>query len=396
MTDTGASAYMSYEPPSMSPDTGYKPGGSSDPRPPQRNGGWIVALIAAALFVGAIFGAGTTILTQEQAPVAVTGPVIAEQPTPSESAIPAEQTVPSLAGLDAAAVGAAVIPSVVSVEVGTTQDGQFLQTASGSGVAFDTTHIITNHHVVDGSSAVQVVLSDGRVYQAEVVGSDPITDVAVLSVAVPDLSPLPLGSTTDLIVGMPAIAVGSPLGLEGGPSLSVGVISGLGREVQTTPEVILYGMIQTDAPITNGSSGGALVDRTGALIGITTAVGASELGIEGIGFATPIEIVKRIATDIIETGSASHSLLGILGSTSYQEIGDQGVAPVGVTIEEVTAGSAAGSAGIRSGQIITAAGGVSVRTMDELITVLRLFGAGDTITLDFVEADSITLQLGAR
>ena len=395
MTNTGASAYMSYEPPSMSPDTGYVPGGSPQPRPPQRSGGWIAALIAAALFIGVIFGAGTTILMEEPAPI-VTGPAVAEQPTPTEPALPAEQAVPSPDSLDPAAVGAAVIPSVVTVEVGTTQDGQFLQVASGSGVAFDAIHIITNDHVVDGADAVQVVLSDGRVYQAEVVGSDPITDVAVLSVSVPDLEPLQLGSTTGLTVGVPAIAVGSPLGLEGGPSLSVGVISGLGREVQTTPEVVLYGMIQTDAPSTNGSSGGALVDRNGALIGITTAVGASELGIEGIGFATPIEIVERIATDIIETGSASHALLGILGSTAYEELDNEGVAPVGVRVEEVTAGSAASSTGIRQGQVITAAGGVSVRTMDELITVLRHYGAGDTVTLDFVDAESITLQLGAR
>ena len=396
MTNTGGSAYMSYDPPTMSPDTASTPGASPQPRPPQRSSGWIVALMAAALFVGAIFGAGTTILMEEPAPIVISEPAIAEQPTPSEPAIPAEQTIPVPGSFDPAAVGAAVIPSVVAVEVGTTQDGRFLQTGSGSGVAFDTTHIITNHHVVDGASAVQVVLSDGRVYQAEVVGSDPITDVAVLSVAVPDLSPLPLGSTKNLIVGVPAIAVGSPLGLEGGPSLSVGVISGLGREVQTNPDVILYGMIQTDAPITNGSSGGALVDRNGALIGITTAVGASELGIEGIGFATPVEIVERVANDIIETGSASHSLLGILGSTFYEAIDEEGVAPVGVTVEEVTAGSAASAAGIGAGQVITAAGGVSVRTMDELITVLRLFAAGDTITLDFVDADSITLQLGGR
>jgi putative serine protease PepD len=155
-------------------------------------------------------------------------------------------------------------------------------------------------------------------------------------------------------------------------------------------------MIQTDAPITNGSSGGALVDRNGALIGITTAVGASQLGIEGIGFATPIEIVQRVADDIIETGEASHALLGIVGNTAYESIGDQGVAPIGVAIEEVTPDSAAAGAGVREGLVITAADGVPIRTMDELITLLRHYGAGDTVTLDFVDADSITLELGAR
>jgi hypothetical protein len=129
-------------------------------------------------------------------------------------------------------------------------------------------------------------------------------------------------------------------------------------------------MIQTDAPITNGWSGGALVDSNGKLIGITTAIGASQLGIEGIGFATPIEIVERVAIEIIDTGSASHALLGILGSTSYESIADSGVMPVGVTVEEVTESSSAAVAGIAVGQVITSVDGVPVRTMDELITAL--------------------------
>jgi putative serine protease PepD len=391
MTDSGPSAYrpsayLSYDP------AGYDPAPTPpEPNPPRKKGAGIVALIAAALFFGAVFGAGVTTLVDDRAPVVVNNQPVAEQ------ALPAQQVQPAPSGLfDPAAIGAAVIPSVVSVEVGSTQGGQFVQTASGSGVVIDQQHIVTNNHVVDGATAVQVVLSDGRVYQAEVVGTDPITDVAVLSVAVSDLQPIAIGSTDSLSVGVPAIAVGSPLGLDGGPSLSVGVISALEREVQTTPEIILFGMIQTDAPITNGSSGGALVDRDGALIGITTAVGASQLGIEGIGFATPIEIVQRVANDIIETGEPSHALLGIVGSTAYESIGNEGVAPIGVIIEEVTPDSAAAGAGVRQGLVITAADGEPVRTMDELITLLRHYGAGDTVTLEFVDADSITLQLGAR
>jgi len=256
--------------------------------------------------------------------------------------------------------------------------------------------IITNHHVIEGATAVKVVLSDGRVYDAEIVGSDPITDVGVLELETTDLVPLALGAADTLTVGMPAIAVGSPLGLDGGPSLSVGVISALGREVQTGPEVVLFGMIQTDAPITNGSSGGALVDSNGKLIGITTAIGASQLGIEGIGFATPIEIVERVANEIIDTGSASHALLGILGSTSYESIADSGVMPVGVTVEEVTESSSAAVAEIAVGQVITSVDGVPVRTMDELITALRHYSAGETVTVQLTDGGTVTLELGAR
>ena len=381
---TSNDSYTGYEPPATS--------APREPRPPRKRRGAIVLLLAAALFVGAVTGAAVTTLIDDPAPVA-----IAEQPI-AEPATPASQVEVAQAPgtLDPAAIGAVVIPSVVAVEVGTTQNGDFLQTASGSGVIYDAQHIITNNHVVDGSTAVQVVLSDGRVYPADVVGTDPITDVAVLSVDAPDLVPLTRGSTDSLAVGVPAIAVGSPLGLDGGPSLSVGVVSALGREVQTNPSVVLYGMIQTDAPITNGSSGGALVDRNGALIGITTAVGASDLGIEGIGFATPIEIVERVANDILANGEASHALLGIVGSTAYQPIDNEGVAPLGVTVEEVTPGSAAAGAGINAGQVITAADGVPVHTMDELITLLRLYGAGDSIELDFADSASVTILLGAR
>lgn len=368
------------------------------PSPNRGRSGGIVILIAAALFVGAITGVAVANAFGDDAPV-----VAGVQPVP-EAVEPAEQpdteAVERPAArqdeLDPAAIGETVIPSVVAVQVGATQNGQFLATASGSGVVYDEGHILTNDHVVEAADLVQVVLSDGRVYPAEVVGSDPVTDVAVLSVSAPNLSPLALGSADELIVGVPAIAVGSPLGLDGGPSLSVGVISALGREVQTGPEVVLYGMIQTDAPITNGSSGGALVDRNGALIGITTAVGASDLGIEGIGFATPIEIVEKVAEDILTDGAASHALLGIVGSTAFEPIDNDGVAPLGVTVEEVTPDSAADRAGIAVGQVITAADGQTVHTMDELITILRRYDAGEAITLAFAEEASVVVELGAR
>ncbi len=381
---TSSDSYTGYEP----PGTGVTPGSP----PPRKRRGGVVLLLAAALFVGAITGVAATTLIADPAPVAIAEQPIAEPAAPSSQV----EAVPAPGALNPAAVGAAVIPSVVAVQVGTTQNGDFFQTASGSGVVYDTGHIITNNHVVDGATAVQVVLSDGRVYPAEVVGTDPITDVAVLSVAAPDLVPLVRGSTDTLTVGVPAIAIGSPLGLDGGPSLSVGVVSALGREVQTNPSVVLYGMIQTDAPITNGSSGGALVDGNGALIGITTAVGASDLGIEGIGFATPIEIVEKVANDILTSGEASHALLGIVGSTAYESIDNDGVAPLGVTVEEVTPDSAAAGAGINPGQVITAADGVPVHTMDELITLLRLYGVGDSIDLDFADSASVTILLGAR
>jgi putative serine protease PepD len=342
--------------------------------------------VAAAGFAGGVAGANF----QEDA-----APVIIEQARPTRviTAQPASATVAP----DTAVVGAAVIPSIVTVEVGSLSNGAFVPAGSGSGVILDTSgNIATNDHVVEGGTAARVILSDGRIYDADLIGTDPLTDLAVLNISANDLSPIELGSTDDLAIGTPAIAVGSPLGLEGGPSLSVGVVSALGREVQTGPETILYGMIQTDAPITSGSSGGSLVDADGALIGITTAVGVSNIGVEGIGFATPVEIVERVTDEIIATGSVSHALLGIAGDTAYDTTEDGGSAPVGVDVREVTPSSAADVSGIAVGDVITAVDGIDVLTMDELITALRRVGGGDSISVSLNDGQIVTVTLASR
>jgi putative serine protease PepD len=370
---------------------------SGEPQPvpppaPRRRRIWLIAPIAFAVVLAAVGGGFLGASTHQDVL-----PVLIEQDrTPrTMSALPAVAVTTEVA--DATVVGAAVIPSIVTVEVGTASGDTFTQAGSGSGVVLDLSgHIVTNHHVVEAGVAARVVLSDGRVYEAELIGSDPLTDLAVLKIPTTDLVPIALGSTDDLAVGNPAIAIGSPLGLEGGPSLTVGVVSALGREVQTGPDTVLYGMIQTDAPITSGSSGGSLVDETGSLIGITTAVGVSNIGVEGIGFATPVEIVERITTELIATGSVSHGLLGIGGATAYDETGDGGFVPVGVTVRSVSSSSPAESAGIVVDDVITAIDGTAVLTMDELITALRRVGAGDSVTVSLRENAPVTVTLAIR
>lgn len=359
---------------------------------PRRRHSWLIVPIAFAVVLAGVGGGLIGASTHQDLP-----PVVIEQARAPRtmSALPAVASASETA--DATAVGAAVIPSIVTVEVGTTSGDTFTRAGSGSGVVLDRSgHIVTNHHVVEVGDTARVVLSDGRVYEAELIGSDPLTDLAVLRVPTTDLAPIRLGSTDDLVVGIPAIAIGSPLGLEGGPSLSVGVVSALGREVQTGPDTILYGMIQTDAPITSGSSGGSLVDETGALIGITTAVGVSSIGVEGIGFATPVEIVERVTNEIIATGSVSHGLLGIGGATAYDETGDGGFLPVGVTVRSVSPNSPAQAAGIVVDDVITAIDGVTVLTMDELITALRRVGAGDSIAISLQVGDPVAVTLATR
>jgi putative serine protease PepD len=322
-------------------------------------------------------------------------PVIIEQAR-SETAIPARPVV-ALTTIDAQAVGNTVIPSIVTVEVGSGTGDAFRKAGSGSGVVLDREgHIVTNNHVVEAGTAMRIVLSDGRVYEADLVGTDPVTDLAVLQVPTTDLDPISLGSTDGLGVGSPVVAIGSPLGLEGGPSLSVGVVSALGREVQTGPDTTLFGMIQTDAPITSGSSGGSLVDSGGRLLGITTAVGVSSIGVEGIGFATPIEVVDRVTSEIIATGSATHALLGIMGNTDYDETGDGGFAPMGVAVGSVSPDSPAEAAGITEGDVITAVDGTTVRTMDELISVLRAVSAGDEVMVSIAGGSPVSVTLADR
>ena len=378
-----------YSRPTFSADTVSSGVPDREPKPPRRRT-WMIVPIALAVAIAGVTG-GLIGASFQQDPA----PVIIEQAQPTRviTARPAAAKVAP----DTAVVGADVIPSIVTVEVGSEPNGAFVPVGSGSGVILDTAgNIATNDHVVEGGTAARVILSDGRIYEAELIGTDPLTDLAVLNISATDLSPIALGSTDDLTIGTPAIAVGSPLGLEGGPSLSVGVVSALGREVQTGPETILYGMIQTDAPITSGSSGGSLVDADGALIGITTAVGVSNIGVEGIGFATPVEIVERVTAEIIATGSVSHALLGISGDTAYDATEDGGSAPVGVDVREVTPGSAASSAGIAVGDVITAVDGFDVLTMDELITALRRVGGGDSITISLNDGRTVTPTLASR
>ena len=364
--------------------------GSSAPPPPLQRRPRVVrtfvagiAIVVLAATVGALAATATT---DDPAPTIIRQSVSADAPVSPTGA----------SAIDPAAVGAVVIPSVATIEVGSLSGGNFVAAGSGSGVVVDDSgHVVTNNHVVAAASAARVVLPNGTVYAADLIGTDAVTDLAVLEIEAIGLTPITLGSSDALTVGDPAIAVGSPLGLEGGPSLSVGVISAVGREVQTGADSLLYGMLQTDAPITSGSSGGALVDGTGALIGITTAVGVSNIGVEGIGFATPVEVVARVVNEIIATGQASHGVLGINGSTAYRTTDDGGLEPFGVTVQSVAPDSSAATAGLGETDVITAVEGVPVRTMDELITALRRVGVGDSVSLLLGNGSTLAITLGS-
>lgn len=282
---------------------------------------------------------------------------------------------------DSAAAGAVrAIPSIVSVQSFQGSDTPF---GTGSGVIISANgYIVTNEHVVAGADSLKAVTVDGTRYPAELVGADPLMDIAVLEIQADDLAAIEFGAVEGLAVGDPVVAVGNPYGLLGGPSFTTGVISAFDRTLVADYFTgdSLYGLLQTDAPIATGSSGGALLDSEGKLIGITTAaMGLNGLG-GGLGFAVPINLVEGIIEDLIADGEVRHAFLGIQGNTFMDEDAAGVESPGGVEIQ-VLEDSALGEAGGQDGDVITALDGEPVKTMPVLVARLRNYRAGDTATI---------------
>ena len=341
-----------------------------------------VSIVVVALLAG-VLGAAVTVGT-----LAVGGvfdrpsTVVSESPALIQ---PIQIVVSGDTTSTAAAVAQKVVPSIVTVEVGSENgDDPFNAFASGSGVVLSMDgFIVTNHHVIANAQRAQVVLQNGGIYEARIIGSDPLTDLAVLRIDATTLTPIELGTTTALSIGDQAVAVGNQLGLPGGASVTVGVVSAFDREVQIGPNELLFGMLQTDAPIQRGSSGGALVDQTGRLIGITTAIGVTDAGAEGVGFAIPVESVRRITDEIIESGQVRHAFLGVRLQDHFVAR-DGAQFPAGAEIVEFVPPSGAQAAGLESGDLLTLINGMVVLTTEDIVNELRRFRVGDTITFEVV------------
>jgi 2-alkenal reductase len=254
-------------------------------------------------------------------------------------------------------------------------------TASGSGVIIDANgYIVTNNHVIDGAKSLQVIYSDGSQADATLVGTDPIIDIAVLKVTGKMPAVAQFGNSSGLEPGQTAIAIGSPLGDYRG-TVTVGVVSGLNRTVDTET-----GLIQTDAAINNGNSGGPLVDSLGQVIGINTLVvrssGSGNVA-EGLGFAIPSNLVKDIASQLIATGSVQHPYIGV----SYQQVDPQVASQLnlnttnGIVVTQVDPSSPAAKAGLKEGDVILA---INCQTIDQdhVLTGLMLtHKPGETVNL---------------
>ena len=330
--------------------------------------------------------------------------VLPEPITITETIKEKELVVPRVDSTEVVSIAEIATKTIVQVQVGQRdENNDFFTIGGGSGVVIKKNGlIITNHHVITGADEIRVVFEDGRMYEAELIGSDQLTDVGLIKIQKTDLSPIEIGNSNKIFVGDLAVAIGHPLTLGAEPTVTTGVVSALNRRLDVGNDamnsaVTLFGLIQTDAPITRGSSGGALLNKNGELIGITTAIATADVGAEGLGFAIPINLALNIVDDLLDDGKVFHAFLGILGA-QYFEVAEDGARIFsGVYIEELYGATndmyAIGKAGALPGDIIKKIDNKPVKTLDQLITILRRMRAEDEVKIEILrDGNTITLE----
>jgi S1-C subfamily serine protease len=303
-----------------------------------------------------------------------------------------------------------VKPAVVQVTneqvvMGSLSQSGAVPVGVGSGVVYDSEgHILTNDHVVSGATKLIVSLPDGRAFTAKLIGEDPRTDLAVLQISGSDLPVAELGNSSQMRVGDWVIAIGNALALSGGPTVTAGVVSALGRTIQEPPTgqtagPFLFNLIQTDAPINPGNSGGPLVNLDGQVIGINTLGGGSTgqgTQTEGIGFAIAIETAKPLADEMVATGKVTHPYLGLSYVPLNPAVAAQYnlSASYGAYITSVVSGSPAAKAGLQPDDVITAIDGTVLQDDSALALVLSGHKPGDTVTLTVARgSQTLTIQV---
>lgn len=397
------------------------PGGNREPdRPPQKNSrairiiGFIAASLAVVILFSAITGGLVYTIFRSQLPQETTT-TFQEQ----ETTLPAETTAQTATAPrqdltdrhfsleDAAArndgsrkvlsvmeIADQGKPAVVAITIEVTVRDFFGQVgrvdAAGSGFIITSDgFIVTNNHVVNNAEVITVVLDNGDVYDAYQVGSDPRNDIAVLKIDASELPTVVLGDSSDIMVGELAVAIGNPLGQLSG-TVTAGIISGLDRQITIDGQTLT--LLQTDAAINQGNSGGALFNSFGEVIGINTAKSAGA-GIEGLGFAIPINHAKPIIEDLIRHGYvAGRPKIGVMTRDISPQMADYYDLPQGVYIVEVETGSAAARAGLRRADIIIGSNGIETLTTDAVNDVKETLQPGDEMVLTIVR-DGETMDI---
>lgn len=304
-------------------------------------------------------------------------------------------------------------PSVVNI-VSTSLSYDFFlnpipSKGAGSGIIVDDSgNIITNYHVVEGARTLEVTLFDGTRYRADVVGLDPTDDLAVIRINAPrgKLKPMNMGDSSGLRVGQKVLAIGNPFGLE--KTLTVGIISSLGRTLRTEGGRLISGVIQTDAAINPGNSGGPLLNSDGRMIGVNTAIFTPGRGSVGIGFAIPVNTVKKVLPELVSQGYVAKAWLGISAqSISPEDAKVLGLPSSGLLIASVFSGSPAEKEGLKGathrkrvgniifaagGDLITAINGVTLNSMDDFNRVMDTLKPGTVIRLTILRGDRVIIM----
>jgi putative serine protease PepD len=280
----------------------------------------------------------------------------------------------------------------------------------GSGFVYDRQgHVVTNQHVVQGASSVSVRFWNGQTYDAEVVGTDASTDLAVLDVDAPAsvLSPLQLGDSSDVQVGDGVVAIGSPFGLE--QTVTSGIVSALHRQMTAPNEFSINDSIQTDAAINHGNSGGPLLNARGRVIGVNAQIESESGGNDGVGFAIPSNTVRSIVSQLVQSGEVEHAYLGVGVQEIPASVADELGVVEGVALTQVRGDTPAARAGLRAasgsrlvdgqsyptgGDVITALDGEKVTSAAELQSAIDAHKPGDSVSITFVrDGDSRTVQV---
>jgi putative serine protease PepD len=340
-------------------------------------GALVVALPILGLAIGGAFSPGQP---SASAPASAT-------PTTARTSAPA--AAPARSATDVSALYERVSPGVVSVDVTTAEGG-----GTGSGFVLDRAgYILTNDHVVDGAQTVRVHFADTGAsgVSARVIGTDPSTDLALLKIDAGDrtLTPLALGSSKDLKVGQPAIAIGSPFRLEG--TLTTGVISALGRSIQAPNNFSIDNVVQTDAAINPGNSGGPLLDASGKVVGINAQIATGTQSNSGVGFAIPIDTAKQVLSQL-KTGQAiKRAYLGV-------KTGDPATG-TGAVVAGVVPGGPADAAGLQTGDRVLSIDGYKVSESADVVAAVAGLKPGRDVKLGVRRGDaerSLTVKLGTR
>ncbi len=289
------------------------------------------------------------------------------------------------AGTDIPAMVRRTVPATVSVTTRQIRHDQFNQPVPtrglGSGFIFDRRgFILTNRHVVEDAEQIKVTLADERTFKATLVGSDVFTDLAVLKIDGANLPALRLGSSARLRVGETVVAIGSPLWIEGGPTVTAGVVSALGRSMEEPGLPVLHNLIQTDAAINPGNSGGPLLNRTGEVVGINTAVIPSA---HGVGFAVAADMARPVLAALIATGRVVRPSLAVSAVSVTPQVAYANDLAIerGALVTKVEPGGPAALAGIEAGDIITAVQREAIRSLHDLHERLARQRVGGTIDL---------------